>query len=70
MEINKTIETPNGSVTFTGTLNQQELDVVLSVGLNVLLASGVLAKNFEERKEKEDPQLTLELETESKPVTH
>ncbi len=70
MEINNTIETPEGSVTFTGTLNKQELDVVIGIGLNVLLASGVLAKAFETRKEIEDPQLSLDLNSIPKTTTH
>lgn len=42
MNITKTIETDEGSVTFTGELTDVELDLVLSVGLNYLLAQGAL----------------------------
>lgn len=42
MKVNKTVEMPNGSVTFTGELEAQELDTVLQYGLNTLLALGAL----------------------------
>lgn len=42
MKINKTVETPDGSVTFAGELNPDELEMVLSVGINFLLQQGAL----------------------------
>jgi hypothetical protein len=42
MDIKKTIETPNGGVTFEGSLNSEELDVIIQVGLATLLARGAL----------------------------
>lgn len=42
MRVSKTIETPNGGVTFDGELNPQELDLIISVGLNHLLIVGAL----------------------------
>jgi hypothetical protein len=40
--INKTIETEEGTVKFEGELEQAELDLVLSLGLNFLLQQGCL----------------------------
>lgn len=42
MLVNKTIEQENGSVTFEGELSQEELDLVLTMGLNYLLAHGAI----------------------------
>ena len=42
MEINKTIELPDGSVTFQGSLSQAEVDLVIAAGLNYLLQQGIL----------------------------
>lgn len=42
MQINKTIETPEGTVKFEGELEQKELDLVIQIGLNYLLQQGVL----------------------------
>lgn len=42
MLISKTIETPTGSVKFEGELEPKELDFVLQVGLNTLLAQGAI----------------------------
>ena len=42
MLINKSFETPEGSVRFEGELEQQELDLVLQVGLNYLLKVGAI----------------------------
>ena len=38
----KTLETPDGSVTFEGELNAEELELILSVGLNFLLQQGAI----------------------------
>ena len=42
MEVSKTLEGPEGLVTFQGSLSQEETDFVLSVGLNQLLMRGAL----------------------------
>lgn len=42
MHVNKTIETPQGTVVFEGELEEKELDLVLKVGLNFLLQMGAL----------------------------
>jgi ABC-type proline/glycine betaine transport system ATPase subunit len=44
--INKTIETPQGTVKFEGELEAQELDLVLKIGLNYLLQQGALPFTF------------------------
>lgn len=49
MKLSKSIEGPNGIVTFTGELTSEELDLILSVGLNYLLQQGALPmKSMEE----------------------
>ena len=42
MKISKTIETPDGGIQFEGELNSDELDVILSVGLNYLYQQGAI----------------------------
>lgn len=42
MLVNKSIETPQGTVKFEGELEQTELDFVLKIGLNYLLTHGAL----------------------------
>lgn len=42
MIISKTIETDDGTVTFQGELDQEELDYVLTLGLNLLLQQGAI----------------------------
>jgi hypothetical protein len=42
MLVNKSLETPQGTVVFEGELEQRELDLVLKVGLNFLLQMGAL----------------------------
>lgn len=42
MHIRKTIERVDGAVTFEGELSEAELDLVLGIGLNYLLAQGAL----------------------------
>ena len=42
LKISKSIETTDGGVTFDGELNADELDLVISLGLNHLLLSGAL----------------------------
>lgn len=42
MKVKKSIETPDGSVTFEGELNSDEVDLILGVGLNFLLQQGAV----------------------------
>jgi hypothetical protein len=42
MLVNKTIETPEGTVKFEGELEPKELDLVIQIGLNYLLQAGAL----------------------------
>ena len=42
MLINKSLECENGSVKFEGELSPEELDLVLQMGLNALLARGAI----------------------------
>jgi hypothetical protein len=42
MLVNKSIETPEGTVKFEGELEQKELDFILKIGLNVLLTQGAI----------------------------
>lgn len=42
MNVTKVIETTDGEVTYTAELKGKELQVVIDVGLNTLLAAGAL----------------------------
>lgn len=42
MKVEKVIETPSGTVTFSGELSQAEADVVVRTGLNWLMQQGAL----------------------------
>ncbi|MCR4308348.1 MAG: hypothetical protein NUV80_07405 [Candidatus Berkelbacteria bacterium] len=42
MKISKTIQTPEGPVTFDGELSGDEADMVIGLGLNYLLQQGAL----------------------------
>ena len=42
MLVNKSIETPTGTIKFEGELEQNELDFVLKMGLNTLLTAGAI----------------------------
>ena len=42
IRIKKSLETPEGTVNFEGELSQEELDLVLSVGMNFLMQQGAL----------------------------
>ena len=42
MHVNKSIETKEGTVQFSGELEEKELDMVLKIGLNYLLQMGAL----------------------------
>lgn len=43
MLVNKSIETPQGTVKFEGELEQKELDFILKIGLNYLLTNGAIS---------------------------
>jgi len=51
MLVNKSIETPNGTVKFEGELEQKELDFVLKIGLNTLLTAGAIPFTMKEKEE-------------------
>lgn len=42
MEIRKVIKTSKGDFTFEGNLSQEELDIIVSVGIGVLLEKGAM----------------------------
>ena len=42
MKVKKSLETPEGKVEFEGEISQEELDLVLTVGLNYLLQQGAI----------------------------
>jgi hypothetical protein len=42
MEVKKVIKTPKGEFTFEGNLSQEELDVIVTVGIGYLLEKGAL----------------------------
>ena len=42
MKVDKSLEGPNGTVTFQGELSSEEVDVILGVGLNFLMQQGAL----------------------------
>ncbi len=42
MKVNKSIETDLGTITFEGELDQDDLNMVLSVGLTTLMAAGMI----------------------------
>ena len=48
MLITKAVETPEGNVVFSGELQKDELDFVIEIGLNIILANG--AQNFMSEK--------------------
>lgn len=52
--INKTIETPQGTVKFDGELEEKELDLVIKIGLNYLLQQGALPFTTKEGVEDAD----------------
>lgn len=61
MYIEKVIETEDGKIEFKGTLQADELDFVLEVGLNVILAQGVRQHIQLSSVPEENPQLELDL---------
>jgi len=42
MEIKRVIKTSKGDYTFEGNLSQEELDIIVTVGIGVLLEKGAL----------------------------
>jgi hypothetical protein len=42
MQIKVQTEDADGNVTFNGTLNKQEVELVLNVGINFLMANGAM----------------------------
>jgi hypothetical protein len=42
LKVKKSLETPDGTVSFEGELSSEELDLILSVGLNYLLQQGAI----------------------------
>jgi hypothetical protein len=50
MLVNKSIETPQGTVVFEGELSEQELDFVLKVGLNFLMQAGAIPMTLKASK--------------------
>lgn len=42
MQVESIVENDNGTATFTGTLSEQELQIVVTVGLNMLYAQGLI----------------------------
>lgn len=42
MHVKKAIETNKGTITFEGELSQEEVDLVIQLGLNYLLVNGAL----------------------------
>jgi hypothetical protein len=42
VEVKKVIRTSKGDFTFEGTLSQEELDIIITVGIGVLLEKGAM----------------------------
>lgn len=42
MEVKKVIKTSKGDFTFEGNLSQEELDIIVTVGIGVLLEKGAM----------------------------
>jgi len=51
MLVNKSIETPQGTVKFEGELEQKELDYVLKIGLNYFLTHGAIPMTVAKQEE-------------------
>lgn len=54
MRVSKTIETPDGTIQFEGELSQEELDLILSVGINFLMEQGAIPFKVMSEKKKAD----------------
>ena len=58
MKISKTVQTEKGRVRFEGDVTQQEYDLIMEIGLNVLLAQGAIPfalRQIEEESEDSPP---------------
>lgn len=62
MLINKTVEMPDGTLTFQGELKAEELDMVIMYGLNTLMALGGLKPTIVNEDGNEEEQMELDLE--------
>lgn len=51
MELDKEIETPFGVVRFKGTVNEEQLDHIIKVGLLALMARGEINATFVDAEE-------------------
>lgn len=60
MEVNKTFETPQGTVKFHGELSQDEADYVIKVGLNYLLQNGALPFKVVDNQDTDDVDMEVE----------
>ncbi len=72
MKVDKTVETDKGTVKFEGELTEDELNLVIEIGLNVLLANGAIPLVL---KQTEDDLAEEEAESEAfdspiKPILH
>lgn len=54
MKVAKTFETPDGTVHFEGELSQEELDLIISVGINFLMQQGAIPFKVMGEKNKAD----------------
>ena len=48
MRVHKVIKTSSGTYTFDGELSQEELDVIITVGIGVLLERGAIPMMMED----------------------
>ncbi len=55
MQVQKTIETPEGRVSFEGELTQAEADLVIKVGLSALIQAGLLTVSLSPDLDEETP---------------
>jgi hypothetical protein len=56
MQINKSIETKEGTVRFEGEIEGAELDVVLQLGLHALVLRGILTPTYAVKPDNETLQ--------------
>lgn len=62
MKVEKTIELPDGSLTFTGVLEGEELDTVITYGLNTLLILGVIKPTVIDASEGVEEETNINLQ--------
>lgn len=60
MIINKTVEMPDGTLTFQGELSATELDTVIQYGLNTLFALGALKSTIVNTEDVQEPPETVQ----------